>query len=127
MSGGYTSVVPHPSDPPAGHEAGDRDDPTGRRPAAPKHAGDISRFDGYMTGGRSRLEPQRRARPSVVVCAWCEVNGLGQGAARDPASGEWQTVSHDFVREAKRLGRASHGICPTCRPLVLEDWGLSDP
>jgi hypothetical protein len=75
--------------------------------------------------GGARLAVGRLARPLVIVCAWCEANGLAHGAARDPASSDWWAVSHEFVRDAKHDGRTSHGICPVCRQLVLSDWGLT--
>lgn len=62
----------------------------------------------------------------MVVCAWCESNGLEHGAARHPGSAEWWSVSHDFVRGATRDNRASHGICPHCRALAFEAWGLRE-
>lgn len=77
-----------------------------------------------MGDGGARLVSRRAERPAVVVCAWCESNGLAQGAARHPGSPEWWAVSHDFVRGAKRDGRASHGICPQCRTLAYDAWGL---
>lgn len=60
----------------------------------------------------------------MILCAWCEAKGQPGGAARDPASAEWRAVSHEYAREAKRNGLASHGICSACLPLVLTEWGL---
>jgi hypothetical protein len=68
---------------------------------------------------------ERTEHPEVIVCAWCESNGSPHGAARHPSSPDWWAVSHEFVREAARAGRASHGICPLCRPIVVEGWGLA--
>jgi hypothetical protein len=89
-----------------------------------QHGGRRPRSGFMMAAGAGRRAAPRRRHPAVVVCAWCEVNGQVSGAARDPASAEWRTVSHAFVRDAKLAGRASHGLCPHCRPLVLADWGL---
>jgi hypothetical protein len=77
-----------------------------------------------MAGGGSGLIPVQGSRPAVIVCAWCEANGRAVGAAKAPQSSDWHPVSHEYVRAQKRAGRASHGICPTCRPGVLEEWGL---
>ncbi|MDQ3701673.1 MAG: hypothetical protein M3442_12255 [Chloroflexota bacterium] len=74
---------------------------------------------------RSAPPGRRRRNPTVVVCAWCEANGHTQGAARAPTSAEWQAVSHEYARNFKRAGLASHGICPRCLPLVLKAWGLT--
>jgi hypothetical protein len=74
--------------------------------------------------GGARAGAQRAPRPTVIVCAWCESTGSPHGAAREPGSAQWWAVSHEAVRDAVRAGHASHGICPLCRPLVLEEWGL---
>jgi hypothetical protein len=74
--------------------------------------------------GEPRSGAQRAGRLTVIVCAWCESTGSPHGAVREPGSVEWWAVSHEAVRDAERAGHASHGICPLCRPLVLEEWGL---
>jgi hypothetical protein len=97
----------------------------------PQHLPGRSRFGHCMgvVGGSAargaRLSSDPGAQPALIVCAWCESNRLAHGAARYAGSSQWRAVSHDFVRDAKRDGRTSHGICPACRPLVLEEWGLT--
>jgi hypothetical protein len=97
----------------------------------PQHLPGRSRFGHYMgvvgssAAREAQLSPNRGGRPALIVCAWCESNRLAHGAARHAGSSEWCAVSHDFVRDAKRDGRTSHGICPVCRSLVLEEWGLA--
>jgi hypothetical protein len=95
----------------------------------PQHLPGRSRFGDYMgmgvAGSGTRLSPNHGARPALIVCAWCESNRLTHGAARHAGSSDWWAVSHAFVRDAKRDGRTSHGICPACRSLVLEEWGLA--
>src|SRR4051812_15252141 len=90
-------------------------DPAGRAKLGSKHVRRRSRLGQYMagnSGGGARLAAGRLARPMIIVCAWCEANGLSHGAARDPASSDWWAVSHEYVRDAKHDGRTSHGICP---------------
>ncbi|MGH2355250.1 MAG: hypothetical protein ACRDJN_26875 [Chloroflexota bacterium] len=73
---------------------------------------------------RAATAATEEAPPAIIVCAWCEANGRARGAARSPSSPRWHAVSHDYARAQKAAGRASHGICPACRSLVQQAWGL---
>ena len=52
------------------------------------------------------------------------VDGSKTRAAVPSMPGVERLSVDEAVREAERAGLASHGICPLCRPLVLEEWGL---
>ncbi len=72
--------------------------------------------------------PVRRLRlPMVVVCAWCWRYKQPHGAVRPHDSGQWQAVSHAFVRAATQGALASHGLCGTCERIVSEAYGLDQP
>ena len=59
-----------------------------------------------------------------MVCAWCLQHGRPNAAMREPETGRWRPVSHEFARAHTLAGTASHGLCLACRPAVLKAWGL---
>jgi hypothetical protein len=61
---------------------------------------------------------------TIIVCAWCSQHGRPRRSVRAPHWDRWLDVSHEAAGLAAKSGLASHGICPTCWPLVLEAWGL---
>ena len=76
---------------------------------------------------RFPIPAERAHQPVVVVCAWCWRHKQPYGAVRPHDSGQWQTVSHAFVRAATQGALASRGLCGTCERIVSEAYGLNQP
>ena len=63
-----------------------------------------------------------RRRAAQVVCGWCQHFGRPHGMVRSTRSQRWRVIEHDAARIGTLAGRTSHGLCPECRPLLLEEW-----
>jgi hypothetical protein len=62
---------------------------------------------------------------AVTVCAWCLRYGRPLAAVREPATGRWRAVPHEYAHAQTATGRASHGLCDACRPALLREWELT--
>ena len=90
-------------------------------------AGDEETAVSRLSPGRRMMARGRRGRPPVVMaCAWCRHFGRPTGAVRPVDARQWMPVSHAALGAFNRTGLASHGLCPTCKPLLAHEWDLDE-